>query len=86
VQDLAKRSYLRRLVEEAALAGIPAIVIDPNNDLSRLGTPWPSRPESFTADEDAKSQSYFERVEVVVWTPGIHAGKTSAGPGIFARI
>ena len=28
---------LRRLVEEAALAGLPAIVIDTNNDLSRLG-------------------------------------------------
>lgn len=69
-----KTVLLRRLVEEAALAGIPSIVIDPNNDLSRLGDPWPRRPESFTAEDDTKSQRYRQLVEVVVWTPGIHAG------------
>ena len=61
-------------MEEAALAGIPSIVIDPNNDLSRLGDPWPARPGSFTAEDDAKAQIYRERVEAVVWTPGVHAG------------
>ena len=70
-----KTVLLRRIVEEAALAGIPAIVIDPNNDLSRLGDPWPERPASFTAEDDAKAQRYFKTVEVVVWTPGIHAGR-----------
>jgi len=69
-----KTVLLRRLVEEAALAGIPAIVIDPNNDLSRLGDPWPERPPAFTPEDDAKAQRYLETVEVVVWTPGIHAG------------
>jgi hypothetical protein len=70
-----KTVLLRRIVEEAALAGIPAIVIDPNNDLSRLGDPWPERPAAFTAEDDAKAHRYFETVEVVVWTPGIHAGR-----------
>lgn len=69
-----KTVLLRRLVEEAALAGIPAIVIDPNNDLSRLGDAWPERPSAFTAEDDTKARAYRERVEVVVWTPGIHAG------------
>ena len=69
-----KTVLLRRIVEEAALAGIPAIVIDPNNDLSRLGDPWPERPGSFTPEDDAKAERYFRTVEVVVWTPGIHAG------------
>jgi hypothetical protein len=69
-----KTVLLRRIVEEAALAGIPAIVIDPNNDLSRLGDPWPERPAGFTPDDDAKARRYAETVEVVVWTPGIHAG------------
>ncbi|MCJ2038586.1 DUF87 domain-containing protein [Methylobacterium sp. J-059] len=69
-----KTVLLRRLVEEAALAGIPAIVIDPNNDLSRLGEAWPERPGRFTADDDAKARVYRARVEVVVWTPGVHAG------------
>ncbi|GJD49723.1 hypothetical protein OPKNFCMD_2456 [Methylobacterium crusticola] len=69
-----KTVLLRRLVEEAALAGIPAIVIDPNNDLARLGDPWPARPKDFSPDDDAKAALYSERVEVVVWTPGVHAG------------
>jgi hypothetical protein len=69
-----KTVLLRRIVEEAALAGIPAIVIDPNNDLSRLGEAWPTRPLSFTADDDAKARRYLDGVEVVVWTPGMHAG------------
>ncbi|MCJ2095779.1 ATP-binding protein [Methylobacterium sp. J-072] len=69
-----KTVLLRRLVEEAALAGIPAIVIDPNNDLSRLGDAWPARPKGFSPEDDRKAALYAERVEVVVWTPGVHAG------------
>ena len=40
-----KTVLMRRIVEEAALLGIPSIVLDPNNDLSRLGDAWPTRPE-----------------------------------------
>ncbi|MCJ2136006.1 ATP-binding protein [Methylobacterium sp. J-026] len=69
-----KTVLLRRLVEEAALAGIPAIVIDPNNDLSRLGDPWPERPKGFSPEDERKAALYAGRVEVVVWTPGVHAG------------
>lgn len=69
-----KTVLLRRLVEEAALAGIPAIVIDPNNDLSRLGDGWPERPAGFDEGDAVKAKRYAATVEVVVWTPGIHAG------------
>jgi hypothetical protein len=69
-----KTVLLRRIVEEAALAGIPAIVIDPNNDLSRLGDAWPERPAGFTDEDEAKAKRYAVTVEVVVWTPGVHAG------------
>ncbi|GAB6845651.1 hypothetical protein HNR00_001326 [Methylorubrum rhodinum] len=69
-----KSVLLRRLVEEAALAGIPAIVVDPNNDLSRLGDSWPDRPTAFTAEDDAKAARYRVSVEVTVWTPGVRAG------------
>ncbi|WP_342150311.1 helicase HerA domain-containing protein [Methylorubrum sp. SB2] len=69
-----KTVLLRRLVEEAALAGIPAIVIDPNNDLSRLGEPWPERPERFSDEDARKAEAYRAGVEVTVWTPGLHAG------------
>ena len=69
-----KTVLLRRIVEEAALAGIPAIVIDPNNDLSRLGDAWPETPSGFTEDDRAKAKRYAATVEVVVWTPGLQAG------------
>ncbi len=69
-----KTVLLRRLIEEAALMGVPSIVVDPNNDLSRLGDPWPERPEAFTAEDDAAAAAYARRVEVVVWTPGARAG------------
>lgn len=69
-----KTVLLRRIVEEAALAGIPAIVIDPNNDLSRLGDRRPDRPEGFSEADVAKAARYHNSVEVVVWTPGIQAG------------
>jgi hypothetical protein len=69
-----KTVLLRRIVEEAALVGIPAIVIDPNNDLSRLGDLWPAAPPGFTDEDGAKAKRYATTVEVVVWTPGVHAG------------
>ncbi|WP_298966345.1 ATP-binding protein [uncultured Methylobacterium sp.] len=69
-----KTVLLRRLVEEAALSGIPAIVVDPNNDLSRLGDAWPETPKTFTPEDEARAARYRASVEVVVWTPGRHAG------------
>jgi hypothetical protein len=69
-----KTVLLRRLVEEAALLGIPAIVLDPNNDLSRLGEAWPTAPNDFTTDDAAKAARYIGTTEVVIWTPGRSAG------------
>ena len=36
-----KTVLIRRLVEECALQGVSSIVLDPNNDLARLGDAWP---------------------------------------------
>lgn len=69
-----KTVFLRRLVEEAALLGIPAIVLDVNNDLARMGTPWPSVPESFSPEEAARAARYHATADVVVWTPGVTSG------------
>jgi DNA helicase HerA-like ATPase len=69
-----KTVLLRRIVEEAALLGIPAIVLDINNDLSRLGDPWPARPDGFGDEDAAKAATYHARTDVVVWTPGISSG------------
>jgi hypothetical protein len=69
-----KTALLRRIVEEAALIGIPAIVVDVNNDLSRLGDPWPERPEAFDDEDAAKASAYHSRVDVAIWTPGASSG------------
>jgi hypothetical protein len=69
-----KTVLLRRIVEEAALLGIPAIVLDINNDLSRLGDPWPARPDGFSDEDAAKAATYHARTDVVVWTPGLSSG------------
>ncbi|ABD86747.1 helicase HerA domain-containing protein [Rhodopseudomonas palustris] len=70
-----KTVLLRRIVEEAALLGIPAIVLDTNNDLARLGDQWPAPPEGRSADDAAKAANYQRDVEVVIWTPGFNAGR-----------
>ena len=51
-----KTVLLRRIVEEAALLGIPSIVLDTNNDLVRLGDAWPERPPGFSDEDAAKAQ------------------------------
>jgi hypothetical protein len=75
-----KSVLLSRIVEEAALIGVPSLVLDVNNDLARLGEPWPSRPPEFSDDDALKAQRYFERVETVVWTPGVNAGRPMSLP------
>lgn len=69
-----KTVLVRRIVEEAALRGIPSIVIDVANDLVRLGDRWPTPPEGFEAADAAAADRYFERTETVVWTPGRESG------------
>ncbi len=65
---------MRRIVEEAALLGVPAIVVDCNNDLARLGQPWPETPDPWSAEDEAKARRYARDVEVVVWTPLLSRG------------
>lgn len=69
-----KTVFLKRVIEEAALLGIPSIVIDGANDLSRLGVAWPDRPAAFSDDDEQKAKEYHDRTEVVVWTPGAPNG------------
>jgi len=70
-----KTVFLRRIVEEAALLDIPAIVLDIHNDLSCLGDPWPTRPDGFSDEDVAKATAYRARADVAVWTPGVASGK-----------
>ncbi|MER7865042.1 DUF87 domain-containing protein [Amycolatopsis japonica] len=73
-----KTVLLRRIVEECALQGVSAIVLDPNNDLARLGDAWPEPPEAWGADDAGLAERYLAETDVVVWTPGRAGGRPLA--------
>ncbi|KWX22393.1 ATPase AAA [Mycolicibacterium wolinskyi] len=73
-----KTVLIRRLVEECALRGVSSIVLDPNNDLSRLGSRWPEPPPGWNPADDARSDEYLSNTEVVVWTPRRATGRPLA--------
>ncbi len=73
-----KTVLIRRLVEEAALRGVSSIVLDPNNDLSRLGASWPHLPSGWHPADDHRAHDYFTNTEVVVWTPRRSTGRPLA--------
>jgi hypothetical protein len=70
-----KTVLIRRLVEECALQGVSSIVLDPNNDLARLGDPWPARPDRWGPGDEAKATEYISHTDVVIWTPRRDAGR-----------
>jgi uncharacterized protein DUF87 len=70
-----KTVLIRRLVEECALRGVSSIVLDPNNDLARLGVPWAEHPSGWKAADSGLAADYFDNTEVVVWTPRRSAGR-----------
>ena len=75
-----KTVLLRRIVEEAALLGIPAIVLDINNDLSRLGDRWPEKPDGMSAEDADRAETYHACSDVVIWTPGANSGRPMSLP------
>jgi hypothetical protein len=70
-----KTVLLKRLVEEAALCGIPSIVIDSANDLSQIGQRWKEPPSSWGEEMHRKAALFEENVEVLLWTPGHTGGR-----------
>ncbi|ATY11492.1 DUF87 domain-containing protein [Amycolatopsis sp. AA4] len=70
-----KTVLLRRIVEECALLGVSSIVLDPNNDLARLGDAWPSPPSGWGPEDARLAERYLEGTDVVVWTPGRATGR-----------
>ncbi|ADD43619.1 ATP-binding protein [Stackebrandtia nassauensis] len=69
-----KTVLLRRIIEECALRGVSTIVLDPNNDLARLGDAWPSNPDGWWPGDEERSLDYLKNTDVVVWTPGVSRG------------
>lgn len=70
-----KTVLIRRLVEECALFGVSAIVLDPNNDLARLGDAWPDEPPAWGDGDAQAAADYLESTDIVVWTPGRESGR-----------
>jgi hypothetical protein len=70
-----KTVLIRRLVEECARQGVSAIVLDPNNDLARLGVGWPAPPSGWGPGDDARARDYLDHTDVVIWTPRVTSGR-----------
>ncbi len=70
-----KTVLIRRLVEEAALRGVSSIVLDPNNDLARLGEAWPSPPAGWRDEDKSLADEYLTGTDVVIWTPRRDGGR-----------
>jgi hypothetical protein len=70
-----KTVLIRRIVEECALQGVSAIVLDPNNDLARLGDGWPEPPKAWRPGDQEKSDDYLAHTDIVVWTPRRSSGR-----------
>ncbi|MCH7230891.1 DUF87 domain-containing protein [Glycomyces sp. L485] len=70
-----KTVLIKRIVEACALEGVSSIVLDPNNDLSRLGRAWPEPPDNWLDGDDGAAERYLSDTEVVVWTPGRTSGR-----------
>jgi len=70
-----KTVLLKRLVEEAALAGVSSILIDSARDLSFLGDRWPEKPEGWLEGDGNRAERYLRDVRVRIWTPGRRDGR-----------
>lgn len=75
-----KTMLVKHLVEQCALQGISAIVLDPNDDLSRLGDRRPDTPKGWVKEQDEQAERYFAGTEVLVWTPGLRRGRPLSFP------
>jgi hypothetical protein len=73
-----KTVLIRPLVEECALRGVSSIVLDPNNDLSRLGAGWPERPNGWRRSDDGRARDDLDNTEVVIWTRRKSSGRPLA--------
>jgi hypothetical protein len=73
-----KTVLIRRIVEECALQGVSSIVLDPNNDLARLGDAWPEEPSAWGPGDGGRAARYLADTDVVVWTPRREKGRPLA--------
>jgi len=70
-----KTVLLKRIIEDCALHGVSSIVLDPNNDLARLGEGWPESPSPWLSEDPERASDYLADTDVVVWTPRREGGR-----------
>jgi len=64
-----KTVMAKALIEEAALAGIPALIIDPQGDLARLALGGDASTIEAKGEDAARMRKLMESTEVRIWTP-----------------
>lgn len=69
-----KTVAVRRLVEEAALLGIPALVVDCAQDMGTFDELRAEPSRFWRIGDDAKAKLLADRTEMIVWTPGRESG------------
>ena len=73
-----KTVLVRRLIEEAAILGVPTLVIDAARDLTTLDERWKEAPENWRPEDHERADRYHERLDYVLWTPGREQGNPIA--------
>ena len=69
-----KTVLLKRLIEGAALAGVPSIVIDCANDLASIGEAWGEPPAQWGPEDAALAAQFQHSTERILWTPNKESG------------
>ena len=64
-----KTVMAKALIEEAALAGIPALIIDPQGDLARLALGGDASTVEAKGEDAARMRRLLDSTEVRIWTP-----------------
>lgn len=70
-----KTVFLKRMIEQVGLAGIPVVVIDVANDLVQLSQDWPSDPEGWLEGDAELAREFRRRCAVAIWTPNRAEGR-----------
>ncbi|MDR1165035.1 MAG: hypothetical protein LBO66_04025 [Deltaproteobacteria bacterium] len=66
---IGKNVFIKRIVEEAALQGIPSLILDLSGDFSTLGQACPSPPPFWGPEDETWASLFLEKARVSVWTP-----------------
>ena len=64
-----KTVMAKTVIEEAALAGIPALILDPQGDLARLALAIDEKSLAEQGGEVSRMKKLMEKMEVRIWTP-----------------